>query len=264
MRATAPPKPDPDASPVRSVEVLSIRPETTVAGHPAQITVRCGSRDYAGWFTVDDPGGIGPPLTPPMAYIVEKGRERVLGPGIPIAWSPGRALVAKVRLKPDGKAAGWEDGSVSDTFIYTPGRAYDLGRLFFMGRRADGTAVLWDSDTEVDGDHGRGLPVGIYLWRQYRLVPWVRLPQGWRPMAMDAKGGMLVRRDRPDREHEDDARWEMAILRGRTLSPVRFVRPKGSWGKDCVDTRWLRPDGRFRIGAEGEKEVDYVFSPVGS
>lgn len=242
----------------REARGLVVDPVTTVAGRPAQITLRRGAGYYAGWFTADDPHGIGPPLAPPMAYVVERGRTRVLGPGIPDSWIPGGDLVAAVAVKKNGEPAGWEDSSVVNAFVYAGGKTYNLGRLRFLTRRADGSVVLYDSDTSADADHGRELPVGLYVWRHKKLVPWVRLPKGWRPVVADTESGLLVRKDR----YGDDANWTIGIVHGRHLAPIRFETPRNTRGMIWYETRWLRPDGAFRILLEGAKNTDLILRPV--
>jgi len=215
----------------------------TAFGHAAQLSDYRDARNYAGSFYEDESqnsSAMMPPSEESVAFVVESGRIRIVGRGRVAAWNPGGAVATRLRVDDDGKPAGSDIRSEEHVRVFEKGRTYDLGRVRVLGRRADGAFVLIDtvppSAESVVPD-----PLGLYLWRQGRLEPWVRLPKGWEAIAFEPQGTVLLRKE-----------GQAGLLKGSTLTPLRVSDPRVGEALGYTDAAdWLRPDSSFAFSTGG-------------
>ena len=184
------------------------------------------ARNYAGsYYDPGDEPGATPPRTEPHAFVLEKGKTRAVGRGTVVAWSSGGAAATKVEVNERGEPAAWEDEKTTHIRIFEKDRHYDLGPLRFIGRSEKGAFVFAGQDSP-----------DLYRWRSGRLTAWARLPKGWEPMTTDGHSGLLARKG-----------TALAILRGRSLHPLRFPTPVVMNGLSWEGARSFDHSGKFQI-----------------
>ena len=208
--------------------------------------------NYAGSYMVKDQGADRFTLCAPTAYVVQAGKATVLGPGTPVAWMYGHDVLASVPVDRFDAPSGDEFAVAAFLLDYQGGAAYDLGRLKFLGRKADGALILSKDD---ESSHR------LFEWKAGRFSPLCELPKGWTPVLANHKGEVFARFETP-RDGTDDSGWRTALLQGLTLHPLRFQRPSKSkrllWG----ETAWFGDDDAVVFHAYfGAVDRDYKMIP---
>ena len=238
-------------------------------------------RNYAGSH-VRETNAMGMPESAPEAHVVRNGRISPLGWGSIRAWTPDGTFVLEVPVGQEGQPTGTEFTTGAVTRIVSGGKEWRVPDYGYLGRAKDGTIVLASGATSSSVGGGfvslskRAVSNDrVLFWRGGRFVAHVALPDRWRIAGLAPDGRVLVRRapahketpfpdlqgmtsqeafatiQRIQKEEADaDTRaerdWTAGFLKGGTLTPIAFGRPKGTarllWrgGATAYDSRAFR------------------------
>jgi hypothetical protein len=231
--------------------------------------------NYVGSY-VPDVGPLGMSYSASRTIAAVAGRRVDLGWGSPVkAWSPTEVL-ASVTVDVKDQPSGYDQTDASFLRLFRGGRTYEIGRFEFVGALPDRTLVL-----RRTGE--------IATWRDGRFLSVRRLPAQWEAAWVNGRGDVLCRKWPPlpkidfeqmakEKRSPDDIVkamnqvqrvagdaervWDMGLLRGATLTPISFERPKGSERLFWRDSQALADDGRFRFSAFfGPEEHFYEIRP---
>ena len=206
--------------------------------------VRVGERETLVAFE-DHPASV-------VAY--RDGRAAKVGLGSPVKVFGLDDLLLSIPVDEKGQPSGLEMTVGQRLALHRRGRVVELGDFRFEASLPGGGLVLSRGDE-------------LREWRDGGFVSARLLPSGWRVNAANARGDLLLRHPTPFRTRnggietgEED--WSMALLRGATLAPLRFARPRGSERLLWREPATLSPDRRVRFTAfYGDDERGYEVRP---
>ncbi len=186
------------------------------------------------------------PMAPATVVQAINGKERELGIGVDLkTWWPNRVLVA-IAVDDHENPTGYEFTDHEFLRLYDKGRPIEIGPYHFLGMVDYKTIAVTSAST-------------VYLWRETGFVSARSVPPGYRFVAVNSYGDVLVRY-LPDAEREEV--WKMALLHTNTLTPLTFRRPTNSKGLLWRETQSFGANRRIHFSAfYGDVEKYYELAP---
>lgn len=198
--------------------------------------------NYAG-YRIRDLAPNGMPMSPPEAYVVEKGKRRSLGFGYLSHWGKDGTFVLAAPVDGQGVPANPQDNEATVLRVIFNGRASAFPGYEFVGVDESGTVAMASGARIVRARAGK--VVGFY-----------ELPDRWRVSGLSPKGWLLLRRlpaekvapmpelpKSPEEMKEWSAKmsawekadensltaterdWTAAVAMDGALAPLEFSRP---------------------------------------
>ena len=166
------------------------------------------------WDLQDSP--LGSTFGPPELHVQKDKVDRYYGLGDDVAvWSADEILTT---IPIDDRGVPCVREFVNSWFLrfYLRGKPIEIGRCDYLGALSDHTLLLWHVDLSPDR-------TGLFDWRLGKFLRGRELPRAWKPIVVNSRGDILLRKDPGDYQE-----WEVAILRGNVMTPIEFVRPAGT------------------------------------
>ncbi len=199
-----------------------------------------------------DVNAIDMPNAPGTVVQRINGVEHELGGGMAIkTWWPNRVL-ASISVDTNNVPSGYEFTDHGFLRMYDKGKAIEIGPYDFLGLVDDRTLAVMKDDA-------------VYMWRDGSFISARRVPKDWEFVKVNVQGDVLVRH-RVASDASDDLRekiWDMGILHGNTIFPLKFKKPASSNGLLWRDTQGFDSSGRVRFsGFYGDVEKFYEVTPL--
>lgn len=192
-----------------------------------------------------DTNAIQMPMGPSTVVQAIHGKEHELGIGVDLkTWWPNRVLVT-IAVDRYEEPTGYEGTDHEFLRLYDKGRSIEIGPCHFLGMVDDKTFAVTSAST-------------VYLWRETGFVSARSVPRGYRFIAVNSHGDVLLRY-LPDEDREEV--WNMALLQTNTLTPLTFPRPTNSKTLLWRDTQSFDANARIHFSAfYGNVEKYYELS----